>query len=165
MRPGCDLSRPYGRGDELGRDDKCVPAMPVADQLGDRRERGSALAGAERGDQKRGVALVEIGRGALLIGAQDAGGKGAFIYLLTARSSLCVLVRRRSPPIAAADPRPSPAGSASRARSSALASAARASSTSMQISSCVVMRIGMNASAGFVSIRVTVARKRSAATA
>ena len=38
----------------------------------------------------------------------------------------------------------------------AFASSARASSTSQTISSCVVMRIGMNASAGLVSIRVTV---------
>ena len=53
--------------------------MPVADQLGDRRERGSALAGAERRDQKGGVVLVEPGRGAFLVGAQDARRRGAFI--------------------------------------------------------------------------------------
>ena len=80
VRPGRDLLRPYGRGDELRRDDKSVPALPVADQLGERRERGSALAGAERRDQKGGVALVEIGCGALLIRTQDARrGRGAFI--------------------------------------------------------------------------------------
>ena len=73
VRPGRDLLRPHGRGDELRRDDERVPAVPVADQLGDRRERGSALAGAERRDQKGGVVLVEQGRGAFLVGAQDAG--------------------------------------------------------------------------------------------
>ncbi len=52
VRPGRDLLRPYGRGDELRRDDEGVPAVPVADQLGERRERGSALAGAERRDQE-----------------------------------------------------------------------------------------------------------------
>ena len=60
-------------GDELRRDDQRVPALPVADQLGERRERGSALAGAERRDQKGGIALVQKRRGALLIRAQDAG--------------------------------------------------------------------------------------------
>ena len=50
-----------------------VPALPVADQLGDRRERGSALAGTERRDQDGSVTLVEIGCSALLIGTQDAG--------------------------------------------------------------------------------------------
>ena len=73
VRPGRDLGRPYGRGDELRRDDEGVPAVPVADQLGDRRERGGALAGAERRDQKGGVVFVQIGRGALLVRAQDAG--------------------------------------------------------------------------------------------
>ena len=52
VRPGRDLRRPYGRGDQLGRDDQGVPALPVADQLGQRRERGSAFAGAQRRDQK-----------------------------------------------------------------------------------------------------------------
>ena len=75
VRPGRDLLRPHGLGDELRRDDQGVPALPVADQLGDRRERGSALAGAERRDQKGGVALVQKRRGALLIGAQDARGE------------------------------------------------------------------------------------------
>ena len=80
VRPGRDLLRPYGRGDELRRDDKRVPAVPVADQLGERRERGSALAGAERRDQKGGVVLVEIGRGALLVAsAGREARKGAFI--------------------------------------------------------------------------------------
>ena len=53
VRPGRDLLRPYGRGDELRRDDQGVPALPVADQLGKRRERGSAFAGAKRRDQER----------------------------------------------------------------------------------------------------------------
>ena len=79
VRPGRDFLRPYGLGDELGRDDQGVPALPIADQLGERRERGRALAGAERRDQKGGVALVEPRRGALLIGAQDARGRGAFM--------------------------------------------------------------------------------------
>src|SRR6516165_5936120 len=47
----------------------------------------------------------------------------------------------------------------------AFASSARASSTSQTISSCVVMRMGMNASARLVSIRVTVWRRMSAAVA
>ena len=63
----------------FGRDDQGVPALPVADQLGERRERGSALAGAERRDQKGGVALVQQRCGALLVGTQDAGEEGAFI--------------------------------------------------------------------------------------
>jgi hypothetical protein len=50
VRPVRDLLRPYGGGDELRRDDETVPMVPVADQLGERRERGSALAGAERRD-------------------------------------------------------------------------------------------------------------------
>ena len=77
VRPGRDLLRPYGRGDELRRDDQSVPALPVADQLGKRRERGSALAGAKRRDQKGRVALVEIGCGALLVAnAGREGGRG-----------------------------------------------------------------------------------------
>ena len=76
VRPGRDLLRPYGRGDELRRDDKSMPAVPVADQLGKRRERGSALAGTERRDQERRVALVEPGCGALLVRTQDAREEG-----------------------------------------------------------------------------------------
>ena len=76
MRPGRDLLRPYGRGDELRRDDQGVPALPVADQLGERRERGSAFAGAERRDQNSRVALVEPGCGALLVRTQDAREEG-----------------------------------------------------------------------------------------
>ena len=71
-----DLLRPHGRGDELRRDDKGVPALPVADQLGERRERRGALAGAERGNQKSGVALVEERCGALLVATQDAREEG-----------------------------------------------------------------------------------------
>ena len=79
VRPGRDLLRPHGLGDELRRDDQGVPAMPVADQLGERRERGSALAGAERRDQKGGVALVQKRCGALLIASAGCGREGAFI--------------------------------------------------------------------------------------
>ena len=67
VRPVGDF-RPYGRRHELWRNDKSVAAMPVADQLGERRERGSALAGAERRDQKRSVMLVQKCRRALLVG-------------------------------------------------------------------------------------------------
>jgi hypothetical protein len=62
VRPGCDLRRPHGRGDELRRDHQRMAPVPVADQFSDRRERGSAFAGAEGRDQKGGVALVEIRR-------------------------------------------------------------------------------------------------------
>ena len=80
VRPGRDLLRPYGRGDELRRDDEAVPALPVADQLGKRRERGSALAGAERRDEKGSVALVQEGCGALLVTERRMRArKGAFI--------------------------------------------------------------------------------------
>ena len=58
VRPGRDLLRPYGRGDQLRRDDEAVPALPVADQLGKRRECGSAFAGAKRGNGKGSVAFV-----------------------------------------------------------------------------------------------------------
>ena len=73
VRPGRDLLRPHRLGDEFGRDDQGVPSMPIADQLGGGRERGSTLAGAERRDQKGGIALVQKRCGALLIGAQHAG--------------------------------------------------------------------------------------------
>ena len=76
VRPGRDLLRPYGRGDELRCDDKSMPAVPVADQLGKRRECGSALAGAERRDENSSVALVEPGCGALLVRTQDAREEG-----------------------------------------------------------------------------------------
>ena len=90
VRPGRDLLRPHGLGDELRRDDQGVPALPVADQLGERRERGSALAGAERRDQKGGVALVQERRGALLVRAQDAGGGRARSCLPSGAPSLLV---------------------------------------------------------------------------
>jgi hypothetical protein len=73
VRPGRDLLRPHRLGDEFGRDDQGVPSMPIADQLGGGRERGSTLAGAERRDQKGGIALVQKRCGALLIGTQHAG--------------------------------------------------------------------------------------------
>ena len=75
MRPERDLGRPYGPGDQLRRDHQSVPALPVANQLGQRRERSRAFAGAERSDQERGVVLVEPGRGALLVRIQDARGR------------------------------------------------------------------------------------------
>ena len=65
--PGRDLGRPYGLSDELGRDHQGVPAIPVPNQLGERRERGSALAGPEWRDQKSGIVLVQVRRGSLLI--------------------------------------------------------------------------------------------------
>src|SRR5262249_19762254 len=76
VRPERDLPRPHGRGDELGRDDERVAAVSVADKLGECRERGGTLTGAERRDQERGIVLVEEGRGSLLIGAQNASGEG-----------------------------------------------------------------------------------------
>jgi hypothetical protein len=75
MRPGRDLLRPYGRGDELGGNDEGVPAVPVANEISERCERGSAFAGAERRDGKAGVGLVQECREALLIGTQDATGE------------------------------------------------------------------------------------------
>ena len=50
--------------------------MPVADELGERRERGSALAGAERRNQKRRVVLIEECRRTLLVFPQVAGVDG-----------------------------------------------------------------------------------------
>jgi hypothetical protein len=41
--------------------------VSVANELGDRCERGRTLAGAKRSDQEGRVALVEIRRGALLV--------------------------------------------------------------------------------------------------
>ena len=77
VRPGRDLLRPYGRGDQLRRDDKSVPALPVADQLGKRRERGSALAGAERRDQQgRRRARTERLRRVAGTNAGREGGRG-----------------------------------------------------------------------------------------
>jgi hypothetical protein len=45
-----------------------MPAVSITDQVSERRERSGALAGTQRRDQKSGVALVEPGCGALLIG-------------------------------------------------------------------------------------------------
>src|SRR5262249_30295773 len=133
----------------------------VADEFGKRCERGGALAGAEGRDQERGVLLVQIRRRSLLISAQDAGKERRvhaaiflLVYLAHTDSSDC-----KGKPSAHFG-----RVSISRCRI-AFASSARAASTSQTISSCVVMRIGMNASAGFVSIRVTVSRRRSAAVA
>ena len=79
VRPLGGFVRPYGGRHELGCDDQRVAPMPVADELGERRERGSALAGAERRNQKRGVALIEECRRALLVLPQVAGVMGVFI--------------------------------------------------------------------------------------
>ena len=76
VRPGRDLGRPHARGDQLRRDDQSVPAQPVADQLGQRRERSRSFAGAERSDQERAVVLIEPGRGALLVCVQGPRGEG-----------------------------------------------------------------------------------------
>ena len=67
VRPHRDLRGPYGASDQLGGDHQGVPAQPVADQLGERCERGSALASAERSNQEGAVVLIEPGRGALLV--------------------------------------------------------------------------------------------------
>ena len=76
VRPGRDLSRPYGLGDELRRDHQSVPAQPVVNQLGQRRERGRSFAGAKRRNQERRVVLVEPGSGALLVRIEDARKEG-----------------------------------------------------------------------------------------
>ena len=72
MRPGRDLGRPHGRGDELRRNHQRVAAVSVADQVGERRKRGSALAGPEGRDKKGSVVFVEPGSGSFLVGAQNA---------------------------------------------------------------------------------------------
>src|SRR6516165_6262714 len=76
MWPGCDLGRPHGRGDKFWCDHERVAPVPVADQFGDRRERGSALAGTERRDKNSSVALVQIRRGSLLVRTQYARKEG-----------------------------------------------------------------------------------------
>ena len=77
VRPGRDLGRPYGRGDQLRRDDKSMPALPVADQLGERRERSRTLAGTKRRDQQsQRRARTGTGCGALLVRTQDAREEG-----------------------------------------------------------------------------------------
>src|SRR5262249_35756069 len=137
--------------------------MPVANQICERRERRGALAGAKRCDAECGIGLVEPRGSSLLITAQDACGEGRvhdaspfnvallFEYLAHTFSSLC-----RGKPSAQLG------GVSISRRRIAFASSARAASTSATISSCVVIRIG-GASAGLVSIRVTVARRMSAA--
>jgi hypothetical protein len=72
VRPGRDFLRPDSRSDQLWRDNKSMPAVPVADQLGERRERGRALAGTKGRDQNSSVAFIEPGCGPFLIAAQDA---------------------------------------------------------------------------------------------
>jgi len=49
-----------------------MPAMPITDEVGERRERCGAFAGAQRRDQERGVALIEERRCALLVRVQRA---------------------------------------------------------------------------------------------
>jgi hypothetical protein len=71
MRPRGDLSWPDGRGDELGSDDKSVPAMPVTNEVRESRERGGALAGSERRDHEGGIVLVKECRRPLLVLAQN----------------------------------------------------------------------------------------------
>src|SRR5262249_54352911 len=82
VRPERDLPRPHGRGDELGRDDKSVPALAITDEFGNRRERGSPLAGAEGGDQEGGIVFVKEGRRAVLIGVQGARHFAPLVILL-----------------------------------------------------------------------------------
>jgi len=48
MRPERDLSRPHGCSNKLWGNDERMSTLPVADEIGERRERGGALAGAER---------------------------------------------------------------------------------------------------------------------
>src|SRR6516162_4485536 len=76
MRPERDLPRPHGCSNELWGDDERVAAFPVADEFGERRERGGALAGAERRYQKHGVAFIEERGGSLLIAVQGARANG-----------------------------------------------------------------------------------------
>ena len=76
MRPERDLPRPHGCSNELWGDDERVAAFPVADEIGERRERGGSLAGAERRYQERGVALIEKCRSPILIGIQSASDGG-----------------------------------------------------------------------------------------
>src|SRR5262245_19956564 len=75
MRPERDLLRPHGCGDKLRGDDERVAALPVADEIGERCERGSPLAGTERRYQERGVARIEERRSSLLVSVQDASGE------------------------------------------------------------------------------------------
>ena len=127
VRPVGDFHWPYGGRHELRRDDKRVAPMPVADQLGERRERRSALAGAERRDQKRGVALVEECRRALLVAPQAAGGEGAFI---AAPPSIWCTRRRRDSSDCSGRPAAQSGSVSISRRRIAFASSARASSTS-----------------------------------
>src|SRR5262249_26539644 len=152
----------HGGGDELGGDDESVPAVPVADQLSERRERGSTLAGAEGRNKNSGVMLVEIRGGPFLVAAQHAEAERRIH-----RSAAFDLVYQAHtlPPDCSGRPAAQSGRVSISHRRIAFASSARAASTSQTISSCVVMRIGMKVSLGLVSIRVTAARSRSAAVA
>jgi hypothetical protein len=77
VRPRRDFSRPDGRGDELRGDDEGMPAVPIADQFGERREGSSALTSPKRGDQERSIALVKVCCRPLLIATQDAREEGS----------------------------------------------------------------------------------------
>src|SRR5262249_27386208 len=67
--------RPHSCGDKLRGDDERVSALPVADELGECRDRSGPLAGAERRYQECGVALIEERRSSLLVSVQDATGE------------------------------------------------------------------------------------------
>ena len=53
-----------------------VPALPVADEIGERCQGSSAFAGAKGGNQERSIALVEVCCCPLLIATQDACDEG-----------------------------------------------------------------------------------------
>ena len=78
VRPGRDLLRPYGRRDQLRSYYKRVPAVFVAHEVGECRERGSALAGAERRDEKGGIGShIRTSR----LAAGSCAGRGARSWL------------------------------------------------------------------------------------
>jgi hypothetical protein len=53
MGPRRDLGGPNTRGYEFWSDNYAVPAVPIADQFGERRKRTRTFTGTERGDGKR----------------------------------------------------------------------------------------------------------------
>ena len=72
VRPGKRLRPAIRSSHKFRSDNERVPPVAVADQLGECRERSSALAGAQRSNQKCAVVLVQVGRGVLLIRTQAA---------------------------------------------------------------------------------------------
>src|SRR5262249_33674199 len=66
---------PHGCGNELRSDDKRVAAMSAMNQIRKRSDGGGALAGAERRDQDRGVALIEPCRCPLRAAVQTRNGE------------------------------------------------------------------------------------------